>query len=87
MDIVGADMARDMPMVAGGTPEALLREVISVSLLVEEELLCLPPVMASKHEQHAPMISVDTRWQKGRDQTIGAAMEEYREAGLPSFAS
>ena len=56
MDIVGADMARDMPMVAGGTPEALLREVISVSLLVEDELLCLPPVMASKHEQHAPMI-------------------------------
>ena len=68
-------MARDMPMVAGGTPEALLREVISVSLLVEDELL-LPPVMASKHEQHAPMISVqslrvvdiDEGRQKGREE-------------------
>ena len=54
--MVGADIARDMPWVGGGTPEALLRPVISVDL--SPLLDAWPPMIPSKQEQQTPIVRV-----------------------------
>ena len=52
--IVGEDILRDIPNSGGGTPAAEFRDDISVSYSSDGEE-CFPPVIASKHEQQAPI--------------------------------
>ena len=67
-------MAIDMPCVGGGTPVALLREVISVDLsLPFVALPCFPPRMASKQEQQLPMMAIQVSGgvEAGRGAAVG----------------